>query len=138
MDAGVAPTIQRAEENMKEWRDKISTEVDDSPGSHAQIEVFTKELRQRVDDVEYDLLNGGSSDKDFGRRLWGDSVRLPVDSFPALPFPLTRSLLTGAIADLRPVPHLVHRGAIRRERSCAAPVKPVSPRCLRSPLMEEE
>lgn len=101
MDAGGcgANAIQRAEENMKEWRDKISTEVDDSPGSHAQIEVFTKELRQRVDDVEYDLLNGGSSDKDFGRRLWGDSVRLPVDSFPALPFPLTRSLLTGAIAD---------------------------------------
>lgn len=101
MDAGgcSANAIQRAEEGMKEWRDRVSMEGDDSPGNHAQVEVFVKELHQRVDDVEYDLLNGGSSGKDFGRRLWGESVRLPVNSFPTLPFPLTRSLLTGAIAD---------------------------------------
>ncbi|WP_150241197.1 hypothetical protein [Nocardiopsis quinghaiensis] len=101
MDAGGcgANAIQRAKEDMKEWQDTVSAEVDDSPGNHAQMEVFAKELRQHVDDVEYDLFNQGISGKDFGRRLWGDSIRLPVDGFPSLPFPLTRSLLTGAIAD---------------------------------------
>ncbi len=99
MDAGRcgANEIQRAEDSMKSWKDATDG-VDDSPGNHAQVEVFTKELLQRVDDVGYDLKNRKVPQEDMGWRLWGDSIRLPVDGLPELPFPLTRTLLTGAVA----------------------------------------
>ncbi|MFJ9557839.1 hypothetical protein ACIRPH_28860 [Nocardiopsis sp. NPDC101807] len=93
-----ANDIQRAEDRLETWQNATAA-VDDSPGNHAQVEVFTKELLERVDDVEYNLKNQKVPEDDIGRRLWNDSIRLPVADFPELPFPLSRALLTGAVAN---------------------------------------
>lgn len=92
-----ANAIQRAEDSLKSWSNATSG-LDDSPGNHAQVEAFTKDLVQRVDDVEYDLKNQGVAQEEMGARLWGNSIRLPPGEFPELPFPINRELITGAVA----------------------------------------
>ncbi|MFY7068456.1 hypothetical protein ACOQFV_21560 [Nocardiopsis changdeensis] len=91
--------IQRAEDRMATWRKTCAAEVDDSPGNHAQLQEFADELEDRVDDLHVELRNEGVGQEMFGTRLWHSATRLPPESFPPLPFRLTRTLLTGALAD---------------------------------------
>ncbi|MGW9349517.1 hypothetical protein [Nocardiopsis flavescens] len=91
--------IQRAEDRMTVWRKTCAAEVDDSPGNHAQLQEFSDELEDRVDDLHVELRNEGVEENLFGTRLWHSATRLPPESFPPLPFRLTRTLLTGALAD---------------------------------------
>ncbi|XKK39960.1 hypothetical protein HFP72_03920 [Nocardiopsis sp. ARC36] len=101
MDAGglEANAIQRAEDRMATWRKTCASEVDDSPGTHAQMQEFADELEDQVDDLHVHLRFEGVNQGEFGMRLWHSATRLPPESFPPLPFRLTRSLLIGALAD---------------------------------------
>lgn len=91
--------IQRAEDRMTTWRKTCAAKVDDSPGNHARLQVFTETLEDQVDDLHFDLQSEGVDQAEFGRRLWRDATRLPPEIFPDLPFRLSRTLLTGALAD---------------------------------------
>ncbi|NYJ33021.1 hypothetical protein [Nocardiopsis aegyptia] len=91
--------VQRAEDRMLRWRKSCASEVDDSPGNHAQLLEFGDELEDQVDDLHLALRRQGLEGSEFGMRLWHDATRLPPEDLPPLPFRLTRSLLTGALAD---------------------------------------
>ena len=91
--------IQRAEDRMATWRKTCASEVDDSPGNHAQMQEFADELDFQVDDIHVDLRIQKVDESEFGMRLWHRATRLPPETFPPLPFPPTRSLPTGALAD---------------------------------------
>lgn len=101
MEAGglESNAIQRAEDRMATWRKTCASEVDDSPGNHAQMQEFAEELDFQVDDLHFDLRIQKVDQSEFGMRLWHKATRLSPETFPSLPFPLTRSLLTGALAD---------------------------------------
>lgn len=92
-------SIQRAEDTMATWRKTCAAEVDDSPGNHAQIQEFAEELDFQVEDIHIDLRSQKIDESEFGMRLWQKASRLPPETFPPLPFRLTRSLLSGALAD---------------------------------------
>lgn len=92
-------SIQRAEDSMATWRETCAAEVDDSPGNHAQMQEFAEELDFQVEDIHVDLRIQKLDESEFGMRLWHKASRLPPETFPPLPFPLTRSLLSGALAD---------------------------------------
>ncbi len=92
--------VINAKDKLKLWTDIRDNELDDAPGNHARLEMFTQELQTRLNDIENTPLDGSSDEEERGRTLWQQVTQIPPSELPQPPFEVNRSLLIGAAAEI--------------------------------------